>query len=249
MTKRPETQTPWTVRVAFDGSPLAARAAAWAHRLGVAGEADVELVRVMPPNAPDATLEKESQTADLLVLGTHGHLGVLAGLLGGTSRAVALEAVCPVALVNDTCATEMHRCVVIWDPEGAEDKTDTAVLDWAVDFARRMRLPLHVITPWQPKARDRRSTQEIDSEDQAAWRLEVAIRYLREQARGVTWTGTAIGGSLAEVVARHTYDHDVVAIPRDGARHVPSVVSNAQGLVVVVPSRLSSVGRREAIEV
>ena len=242
-----ETQTPWTVRVAFDGSPLATRAAAWARRLGVAGEADVELVRVMPPNAPDAKLEKESQTADLLVLGTHGHLGVLAGLLGSTSRAVALEAVCPVALVNDTCATDMHRCVVLW--EANEDEPDIAVLAWAVDFARRMRLPLHVITPRQPKAKDRRSTREADSEDLAAGRLEVAFSYLRQHARGVTWTGTVIGGSPAEVVARHTYDHDVVAIPRDGARDVPSVVSNAQGLVVVVPSRLSSVGRREPIEV
>lgn len=215
--------------------------------MGQVAAADVELVRVMPPNAPDVKLEHESQTADLLILGTHGHLGVLAGLLGSTSRAVAREAVCPVALVNDTCSTDVHRCVVVWGESA--DEGDVAVLDWAVDFARRMRLPLHIITPWQPRAGDLAAGPELGAPGRTQRHHEVAVRYLSESAAGLAWTGSIIEGAAGTVVGQHTYDHDVVAVPQDGADNVQSVVRKARGVVVVVPSEHSSAARREAIEV
>lgn len=175
MTNAARPATPWTVRVAYDGSPLAPRLDAW----------------------------------------------------------------CPVALVNDTCTTEVHRCVVIWEPGAIW--ADLGVLRWAVDFAHRMRLPLHVITPWRAGSRD---IAHLDADGVPADALRhhhAAEQYLREHADGLAWTATLVEGSGEAIVARHTYDHDVVAISRVSDRQVESIVRRAKGLAVVVPPMSTAV--------
>jgi nucleotide-binding universal stress UspA family protein len=74
---------------------LAERLAGWGERYP-----DVPVERVVVQGVPAATLVEQSETAQLVVVGSHGH-GSLAGLiLGSVSRAVLHRARCPVAVVR-----------------------------------------------------------------------------------------------------------------------------------------------------
>ncbi len=74
---------------------LAERLAGWGERYP-----DVPVERVVVQGVPAAVLVEQSETAQLVVVGSHGH-GSLAGLiLGSVSRAVLHRAHCPVAVVR-----------------------------------------------------------------------------------------------------------------------------------------------------
>jgi nucleotide-binding universal stress UspA family protein len=74
---------------------LAERLAGWGQRYP-----DVPVERVVVQGVPAAVLVEQSETAQLVVVGSHGH-GSLAGLiLGSVSRAVLHRAHCPVAVVR-----------------------------------------------------------------------------------------------------------------------------------------------------
>jgi len=65
-----------------------------------AGGAPVEIERKLVEDDPGHALERESKTADLLVVGSRGRSGITAALLGSVSRHVVDHAVCPVVVVK-----------------------------------------------------------------------------------------------------------------------------------------------------
>jgi nucleotide-binding universal stress UspA family protein len=78
-----------------------------AHRLGELARTNVKqhaqvrcLVRAGKPFAVIATLARKTGS-DLIVVGTHGHTGFPAVLLGSTAERVARRAPCPVLLVRE----------------------------------------------------------------------------------------------------------------------------------------------------
>jgi nucleotide-binding universal stress UspA family protein len=64
------------------------------------GEAPVEIERKLVEGDAAEVLERESEHADLLVVGSRGRSGVTAALLGSVSRHVVDHAVCPVVVVK-----------------------------------------------------------------------------------------------------------------------------------------------------
>jgi nucleotide-binding universal stress UspA family protein len=79
----------------------------------VLGEVSRELSGPLPEvhvravsGAPSAVLIRESEGADLLVLGSRGHGGFHSMLLGSTSMQCAMHATCPVTVVH---SPEAHR--------------------------------------------------------------------------------------------------------------------------------------------
>jgi nucleotide-binding universal stress UspA family protein len=60
----------------------------------------VEVERKLVEDDPGDALERESKTADLVVVGSRGRSGITAALLGSVSRHVVDHAVCPVVVVK-----------------------------------------------------------------------------------------------------------------------------------------------------
>jgi nucleotide-binding universal stress UspA family protein len=65
-----------------------------------AAGAPVEVERRLVEGDPAQALERESKTADLVVVGSRGRSGITAALLGSVSRHVVDHAVCPVVVVK-----------------------------------------------------------------------------------------------------------------------------------------------------
>jgi nucleotide-binding universal stress UspA family protein len=61
---------------------------------------DVKIEQRVVEGAPGAALVDESQTADLLVVGSRGHGGFAQLLLGSVSQQCAHHAACPVVIVR-----------------------------------------------------------------------------------------------------------------------------------------------------
>jgi nucleotide-binding universal stress UspA family protein len=60
----------------------------------------VEVERKLAEGDPGEALEKESRTADLVVVGSRGRSGITSALLGSVSKHVADHAACPVVVVK-----------------------------------------------------------------------------------------------------------------------------------------------------
>jgi nucleotide-binding universal stress UspA family protein len=63
-------------------------------------EPDVEVEQRLTENEPGEALVAESETADLVVVGSHGRSGLRAAILGSVSRHVFEHARCPVVVVR-----------------------------------------------------------------------------------------------------------------------------------------------------
>src|SRR5215472_15411826 len=104
------------VVVGVDGSPGSIAALSWAGRYGAATGATVQALHIwhyptaagLPPGVtPEsvtdevkAGLMKESKTADLIVVGPHGHGGFTGMLTGSVTLHVVNHAACPVVVVR-----------------------------------------------------------------------------------------------------------------------------------------------------
>jgi nucleotide-binding universal stress UspA family protein len=81
-----------------------ALAAAVSDALGEALEVDVEQ-KLVEGDAGDV-LVAESESAELVVVGSHGRSGLKAALLGSVSRHVASHAACPVVVVKSAAGDD-----------------------------------------------------------------------------------------------------------------------------------------------
>ncbi len=105
------------------------------------------------PGSPASQLVEASKEADLVVVGSHGHGRVRAGLLGSTSYTVAAHAHCPVVVLRGPAGDESgaapkpqrpgpHHNVVV----GIDDsEASKRALDAAVEVAEREGAVLHVV--------------------------------------------------------------------------------------------------------
>src|SRR5918996_1945776 len=64
------------------------------------GAPPVEIERKLTEEDPREALEKESKSADLVVIGSRGRSGIAAALLGSVSKHVVDHAACPVVVIK-----------------------------------------------------------------------------------------------------------------------------------------------------
>jgi nucleotide-binding universal stress UspA family protein len=85
----------WGSIATDEGEVLAERMAGWTERYP-----DVDVQRVVVPGRASAELVRRSETAQLMVVGSHGRGGLAGLFLGSVSHAVLHRARCPLAIVR-----------------------------------------------------------------------------------------------------------------------------------------------------
>ena len=107
---RVEAVTAWERPVAYGGELLWAEDVDWADLAGATQEAAIKEIgddssdtwrRVVSEGHPARVLVQASAGAELLVVGSRGHGGFAALLLGSISKHVVAHAACPVLVVHD----------------------------------------------------------------------------------------------------------------------------------------------------
>jgi nucleotide-binding universal stress UspA family protein len=93
---------------------------------------------------PATAILDTAKDADLIVVGARGTGGFRGLLLGSVSRQVLHGAHCPVAVVRDGAERAGEPVVVGVDGSPPSQRA----LAWAVDHARRQRLPLVAVYAW-----------------------------------------------------------------------------------------------------
>jgi nucleotide-binding universal stress UspA family protein len=228
------------------------RAAVGLRLSQIEGQPAIPVRTVVLPESPSAALIDESAVGDLLVLGTHSQFGPLASLLGSTSKSVALNAHCPVVLVNGfTPPTPQRRCVVVRDAR--DDVEDSSARAWAAAQAGRAGLTLHVLTHWHagiPSPWELRSEPRRAAGAEAARSHQQAMAHTRQiAADGVRVTGEVVEGRAADVLAAYTQSDDLVVVARGTIRRLEPVIAHARGPVVVVPPLSIRVASRAAADI
>lgn len=132
---------------------------------------------------PEYALVREGRHASALVMGTRGRSGIAEMLLGSVSLAVAAHADCPVIVLrgsHDNQATPpVHGRVVVGV---GEDAKDSVAVRFAVEEARRRRVPLEAVRAWRCPAHETTDHPLLAGEparlheEQAAEELEAALQ-------------------------------------------------------------------------
>jgi nucleotide-binding universal stress UspA family protein len=97
LTPAPQLDVPGTIEALRDGAEAEFEAALDA---AFAEDPPVEIERKLVEGDAAGVLEQEAKAADLLVVGSRGHSGLKAALLGSVSRHVVDHAPCPVVVVK-----------------------------------------------------------------------------------------------------------------------------------------------------
>jgi nucleotide-binding universal stress UspA family protein len=110
---------------------------------------DLHLIAGLTERGPAARLLVDaSRDAELLVVGTHGHVGI-AGMLGSVAITVTARAHCPVVVVRGTAQHPPgpRRPVVVGVDASSAARS---ALHYAADAAARASAPLMVVCAWRP---------------------------------------------------------------------------------------------------
>lgn len=200
----------------------------------VRGQATV--TTVVHQGAAADTVTHAAHGAELLVLGTRGHIGPVGTLLGSVSRRCVRLATEPVVLLGPEAVAQPERRVVLTCHDGA---AASSALAWATRRARRTARELHVLDTWSVGvlAGDLLATDvEEAMHDQASDRHRTTMAQVRAAVRGVaTVTGVLVEGRAAHVEFERTRPGDVLVVPLDDTDHRPSL-RYSRCPVVLVPA-------------
>lgn len=208
---------------------------------------DVEVRRHVVDGDPRRELVALSESAHLLVLGSHGRTRLASAMLGSVSTAVTRTSTCPTVVVRPSrpgAATTGGAGVVV----GADGSPESRpVIEFAFAHASACALPLTVVHA----VRDAMSAYLGDPqyravEDPEGGRLLLAesVAGMAEKYPDVEVTRRLERGPLAQVLERDAdaWDLAVVGRRRHGAWHrllvgstTTAVLEHAFGPVAVVP--------------
>ena len=236
----PEDGGGWAQALGRSGPRWSASAARGAAAVVRAEHPGVDVVEL--PVAGDAAraLLDSTKDADLLVIGTRGHVGVVGAVLGSVSRRCLREARVPVVLLGPD-APDVHEVrVVVTARHGG---TTGAAPVWGVRRALQRRLPIHLLDSWHVHAgspelsvvrrRALQLAQAQDDHERALAELRVAV------SDRVAVTGDLVEGHGVDVEYARTHRGDLLVVEWDDADHRPSV-RHSRCPVVAVPAVIAA---------
>lgn len=241
----PSPVTPWNLPDVAQwraGARTQAQRAAAIAREAVGGGLDVEAVAI--EGAPGPVLVEESQTADLLVLGSAGHVG-LAGLMAGSvSRHCLHRTACPLVVLGPNANAEPTRRLVLsstLDPDGE-------AYDWVAGWLERRAVPIYVVASFDITAglaalavtTAKHGIRAAIKDQNDRW-----IASLRQVIEGRTVVPVEITSSVAEgnaqaVLDIHTGPGDLLVVP-GGCEHFVPIAHGTCPIAVVPPPRAQRV--------
>ena len=232
----PEDGGGWAQALGRSGPRWSASAAHGAAAVVRAEHPGVHVVEL--PVAGDAAraLLDSAKDADLLVVGTRGHVGVVGAVLGSVSRRCLRESQVPVVLMGPD-APDFHEVrVVVTTRHGG---TAGPALAWGARRALERGLPIHLLDSWHVhpgapelsvvRRRALQLAQAQDAHERALAGLRVAV------ADRVAVTGDLVEGHGVDVEYARTHRGDLLVVEWDDADHRPSV-RHSRCPVVAVPS-------------
>lgn len=140
--------------------------------------ADLTVTGAAVEGAPAEVLPAESDTAELVVLGSRQLRATGSFLLGSVGSAVAARAACPIVITRGPAAYPEEGTQVIVGLDGTADAQP--VLAFAFAMASRHGCPLHAVLCWHPTLISR-----------ARWSVEAAAEG-QQQAR--RWLAESLAG-------------------------------------------------------
>jgi nucleotide-binding universal stress UspA family protein len=207
------------------------------------------LVRtIVHQGAAADTVTHAARGAQMLVLGTRGHIGPVGTLLGSVSRRCVRLATEPVVLLGPDAVPQAEDRVVLTCHGGA---AAASALTWAVRRARRTSRELHVLDTWNvgAMAGDLLATEvEQAAHDEAASRHRRTMAQVRAGVHGATTvTGVLVEGRAAHVEFERTRPGDLLVVPLDDTDHRPSLrYSRCPVVLVPVSTAITTRQRRQA---
>lgn len=190
---------------------------------------DVRVSGAAVEGAAAEVLLAESDTAELLVLGSRQLRATGSFLLGSVGSAVAARSACPTVVTRGPAAYPEEGTRVIVGLDGTADAQP--LLDFAFGMASRHRCPLHAVLCWHPTLISR-----------ARWSAEAAAQG-QQQAR--VWLAESLAGWQEQypdvavhssVLDEHAVDGLVGQSPGEfllvvGHRHRPPLAAVRSGSV------------------
>jgi nucleotide-binding universal stress UspA family protein len=241
----PSPVTPWSVGLLEEWREAAtsdAEQAVHAVRHVVGGPLEVEAVA--PQGDPGSVLVRESESCDLLVLGSTGHVG-FGGLLAGS--------------VSRHCLHHAHSPLVVLGPNAHQEKTTRLVLsstldpqhetfEWVAERLHFAPVPVHVVSSFDATMglAELAETQATD-QIQAAVRAEHDVWVSELQAyldsTGIvptTISGTVLQGLSQHILETQTGPGDLIVVP-SGCEHAVPIARGACPIAVIPPRRRAKV--------
>ena len=195
---------------------------------------------------PAEVLVEEARAADLLVVGSAGHLGGLGRLAGSVSRYCVRHAPCPVVVVGPEASSDAVARLVTTsalDPDGR-------AAEWLIGQAKARHVPIHVVDSWfvamiPPAAMysDMLGAVRVD----AAERHDLTVARLRERLGGeLEVTGELVEGREADVLRSRSRAGDLIVVPFWALHDAP--FAHARCPVAVLPSSMQDAPVRGSAE-
>ena len=228
---------------AYGGVRWAEQAAATAVELARQSAHDGLVVQAVVQFGPPADiLLRAAQDADLLVLGTRGHVGAVGVLLGSVSRECLRAGEVPVVLLGPDASPLMENRVLVTSLHGA---AAGPAVQWAVQRAVSRGHALHLLDRWSAHAMGPGLTVGHDYDAARAEALErhsEAMDELRQAVGGrVPVTGELVEGRGVDVEYARSNAGDLLVVEWDDAEHRPSLRYERCPVVLVPAPVVASV--------
>lgn len=238
----------WHHDPAAAGREAAEATAAQAERIAAPITHSRAIVRTFVQQGAAAdTVSAVARGAQVLVLGTRGHIGAVGTLLGSVSRRCVRLATEPIVLLGPDAVAQDEERVVLSCHAGAAGASATA---WAVKRARRTGRELHVLDTWDVGSMTG-DLAAIELEDAA--HQDALARHSRtmDDVRAAVRAAAPVSGVLVEGRAAHieyerTRPGDLLVVGLDDTDHRPSL-RYSRCPVVLVPASTAMTTRRRRL--
>lgn len=205
-----------------------------------AGGDDLSASTVVEFGPAAAVLLKVAWDADVLVLGTRGHVGAVGVLLGSVSRECLRAGEVPVVLLGPDAAPVLENRVLVTSVHGA---AAGPAVQWAVRRAVSRHHPLHLLDRWSTHAMGPNLTVGHEYEaarQEALERHSEAMEELHVMVAGrVPVTGELVEGRGVDVEYARSNAGDLLVVEWDDAEHRPSL-RYERCPVVMVPAPVTA---------
>ena len=182
---------------------------------------DVPVVAELVHGGTAEALIGASARADVLVVGTHGHGGLVGLVLGSVSQRVILHSHCPVVVVRslERAVNPSGDVVLAMDHDASQ-----AIIRFAFEAASRAGAAVRAVHAWAPYPGH--AQQYVSDTDilarQAAEEMAAAVKDAREEHPSVPVTMSVVRGDAAAVLAAASHDARLTVV---GIRHQHSALS------------------------